>query len=349
MRRSLFTPTFLIGMAMALIAAVACREALAQAKYIPLQGQLTEQDISGGGANVVAEDGVYTLTVRIYQSPTGGGSEVWEDTFQDLPVVNGVFNLLLGSQTSLENEDLQNLPVGYTGDLLDLLSERKVLYVGLTITQKGGVDVPNPVEMLPRLSLLPVAVALKSDEANHAESAELAQRAIVADAISNNPVSVQPDGTVSIANQFFVKPTEGIFRSFPVRAFPPDQPFGFFAQGNRFERYVPEGGSDPWFEFGYDTVTGGQKIRTFLVYAKAQAVADNTSSAYLWVISIHVDHNSLGIKTQEIFSYKSVPSATDWTITRIQSEPPSPPAGRLRFQPNNIATGRDMVFTIWEF
>ncbi|MEQ8818919.1 MAG: kelch repeat-containing protein [Sumerlaeia bacterium] len=129
-------------------------------EYIPLQGQLTNQNVSGGAGNEVAEDGVYTLTVRIYEAPTGS-SILWEDTFQNLPVVNGVFNVILGSQRSLN--DIAS-PVG-DEDLLDRLAQRGVLYVGLTISERDGLELVGPVEMLPRLTLLPVALSMKSKKA----------------------------------------------------------------------------------------------------------------------------------------------------------------------------------------
>ncbi len=125
--------------------------------YIPLQGQLTEQNV-GGGSNIVAEDGVYTISVRVYESPTGSAA-VWQDTFENLPVVNGVFNVILGSQRSLDD-----LGPGTSDDVLDRLAQRGVLYVGLVITHKDGTAVPQPVEMLPRLTLLPVALASRSKE-----------------------------------------------------------------------------------------------------------------------------------------------------------------------------------------
>lgn len=138
----------------------------AQSAYIPLQGQLTKQNVSGG-ANTSADDGVYTITVRVYKIATGG-PVVWNDTFKDLPVINGVFNMLLGSQTPLSAITLIP-PDPSTHDLAELLRTQGVLYVGVTITEKNGIPVSPTVEMLPRLALLPVAASLTSRDASNAD------------------------------------------------------------------------------------------------------------------------------------------------------------------------------------
>src|SRR5262245_31978643 len=51
-------------------------------RYIPLQGQLTEQD-----GDPLA-DGTYTFLVNLYREPNTGQA-VWTDTFQNLPVIKG--------------------------------------------------------------------------------------------------------------------------------------------------------------------------------------------------------------------------------------------------------------------
>jgi hypothetical protein len=126
---------------------------------IPLQGQLTQQDVSGGTGSEVAPDGVYTITVRIYEAATGS-SVLWEDRFQNLPVINGVFNVMLGTQNGLDE-----VTGGCGSSVIDCLATRGVLYVGLTIETRDGIAVTSPVEMLPRLSLLPVPYAGESGNA----------------------------------------------------------------------------------------------------------------------------------------------------------------------------------------
>ncbi len=59
------------------------------------QGVLTDAQ-----GNAVA-DGSYSLTFNLYESATGGSS-IWGET-QDIAVVNGVFNAILGSVTPLSN------------------------------------------------------------------------------------------------------------------------------------------------------------------------------------------------------------------------------------------------------
>jgi len=53
-----------------------------------------------------ALDGTYMLTFRLFEEPTGAASIRWEEEHSDVKVVNGLFNVLLGSLDTLTAEDL---------------------------------------------------------------------------------------------------------------------------------------------------------------------------------------------------------------------------------------------------
>jgi len=145
-------------LSMAALIATSASTSFAQGRndpgVIPLQGQL-----SGQQANEFAEDGVYTISVRVYEQATGSEA-VWQDTYRDLPVINGVFNIMLGSQVGLGD-----VTSSRGNDLLEVLDNNGVLYVGLSIDEFDGNEIPNPVEMLPRLSLVPVPYSTRSGDA----------------------------------------------------------------------------------------------------------------------------------------------------------------------------------------
>ena len=94
---------------------------------IGYQGVLTD----GGG--VVVPNGNYDITFRFYFTLTGG-SPLWEET-QNLPVLGGIFNAILGTVTSLPKMNAQ-------------------LYVAVAI--EGGA------ELSPRHQLTPAPYALHS-------------------------------------------------------------------------------------------------------------------------------------------------------------------------------------------
>ncbi len=60
---------------------------------ISYQGVLTD-----AGGNIVP-DGNYTLTFKLYETPTGG-TPFWQEQ-QNVAVANGIFNVILGSVTPL--------------------------------------------------------------------------------------------------------------------------------------------------------------------------------------------------------------------------------------------------------
>ncbi len=110
-------------------------EALTIPRMLSYQGRLT--DTLGNAV----PNGVYSLSFRLYATPTGG-SPFWTET-QNLAVRGGVFNALLGSVT----------PLGTVPD-------GGALYLGMAV---GG-----EAEMVPRVRIVSAAYAYKADTAGYA-------------------------------------------------------------------------------------------------------------------------------------------------------------------------------------
>ena len=88
--------------------------------------------------------GSYTLTLRLYDAPTGG-TKLWEETQPNIPVTNGTFTLLLGSVTSLDG-------VSFDGDR----------YLALQLQGEP--------EMAPRQRITSVPFALTAERLTDAQS-----------------------------------------------------------------------------------------------------------------------------------------------------------------------------------
>jgi hypothetical protein len=133
---------------------------------IPYQGKLAEQ--SGGP---VDSSKPFTIVFRIYSTPVGGVPE-WQEVHENVSAQDGYFSVLLGSVTAFP----------------DLAMFRDVVYVGITIDD--GDPQTADVELRPRQAITPVLAAVharlsedatRAGEAQHAERADLALRANVAD------------------------------------------------------------------------------------------------------------------------------------------------------------------------
>ena len=136
-------------------------------RLIPFQGRLTD----GTGK---ALNGVYTFLFNIYDEPTGGTS-LWSETHQNVSVISGQVNVILGSMTSLDdpkNRGNSN-PLYFT----------QPRYLGITI----GSD--SNQEMLPRNQLVPSFQARISDRAFRADRASHADSAGNAGMLNNRPPS----------------------------------------------------------------------------------------------------------------------------------------------------------------
>ena len=107
--------------------------------FINFQGKATTTD----GTPL---DGAHKLTFRIYDAVTGGNRE-WEEEHATAAVTNGIFQVSLGSVTSLD---------------LDFEEEYWI-----------SVEVGADGEMSPRSRLAATGYAYKAEEAEHAETASI--------------------------------------------------------------------------------------------------------------------------------------------------------------------------------
>ncbi len=103
-------------------------------RLIPFQGRLTD----GAGESL---NGVYRIIFVIYNEPTGGNA-LWSEIHEDVSVINGQLNVLLGSRTKLDDPDGNGNPA----DGIAFTSPR---FLGIRV----GADTNQ--EMVPRQQLVP--------------------------------------------------------------------------------------------------------------------------------------------------------------------------------------------------
>ncbi len=125
---------------LAIIAVLPLGSLFAQApRTMTYQGILT--DPSGG----LPPDGAHTLTLNLYESASGG-TAIYTEMHSAVPVVKGLFNIIIGSQTSL--------PTTLRFDRAYFL----------------GVSIDNGQELSPRTALSTVPYALYANVAAQAQS-----------------------------------------------------------------------------------------------------------------------------------------------------------------------------------
>lgn len=84
-----------LGMVFALVVGTLMAQTYnANTKLIPFQARLTDQ------TGAAYPNGAYNMAFRIYGLPTGGAI-LWQESHTDVPVINGMFNVMLGSINSL--------------------------------------------------------------------------------------------------------------------------------------------------------------------------------------------------------------------------------------------------------
>lgn len=106
---------------------------------INYQGRLTD----GTGDPV---DGLHSITFKIYSS-SAGGTAVWSETHSSIPVSNGLFNVVLGSVTTLGNAVFASQP------------------------RWLGISVDGSPELVPRTQIIAVAYAYHAENADTADYA----------------------------------------------------------------------------------------------------------------------------------------------------------------------------------
>jgi hypothetical protein len=130
----------------------------AQQALIPFQGHLTQPV---GGSPIDYEpvpNGQYDILFALYSSPVGGEGLLWgPERHEDLVVVNGLVNALLGSVLGFETE-LAADPNLFAG----------ARYVGITIDADGNPNTAD-LELVPRQVLLPAMYAHNTDTLDGAD------------------------------------------------------------------------------------------------------------------------------------------------------------------------------------
>ncbi len=111
---------------------------LAAERLIPFQGRVSD----GAGA---ALQGVYRVTFSIYDAPSGG-TPLWIETHENVSILAGQINIMLGSLTPLDDPDRN----GNTSDAVSFAGNLATLrHLGI----KVGEDTNQ--EMVPRHELVP--------------------------------------------------------------------------------------------------------------------------------------------------------------------------------------------------
>ncbi len=146
--------------AAALAALLAVGAPIAGAASVPdamnYQGELHQAD----GSPV--PDGVYGIAFRIYdEDENSGGATIWGRSY-DVPVTNGVFNVILGDpggqKLTAEEEDISEA------------FDAQTRYMGITVLTDENGEVladPDPQEMRPRQQILSSPYAIKAFRADN--------------------------------------------------------------------------------------------------------------------------------------------------------------------------------------
>ncbi len=111
---------------------------------INFQGKLTNTD----GTNVT-DGSAYELVFKLY-NVSSGGSNIWTETQTAQTVTNGVFQVQLGSVTSLSTVDFNNT----------------ALYLGIQVTKNAAGGATGDSEMTPRLQFAAVPYAFNAQKVN---------------------------------------------------------------------------------------------------------------------------------------------------------------------------------------
>ncbi len=142
-------------------------------RLVPFQGRLVDEH---GDPRV----GVFRVTFRIYDVPQGG-LDLWTETHENVSIINGQINVLLGSITSLDDPGSGKAPVTFAAQK----------YLGITI----GTD--SNQEMVPRHELVPAFHARTADRAFMAD--DIADSAVTTVKLADNAVTTSKlvDGSVT--------------------------------------------------------------------------------------------------------------------------------------------------------
>jgi len=114
---------------------------------INLQGKVVDSDGTNASASCISGD-TCDFRFTIY-SASSGGSNLWQETQSNIEVVDGIFNVKLGSVTTLDDTDLQNF-------------NRDDLWILIEFDDDGNGDFVSPETFDPRVHLGSVPYAFNS-------------------------------------------------------------------------------------------------------------------------------------------------------------------------------------------
>ena len=118
-------------------------------RLIPFQGRLHDVD------NQLVDDGVYSLTFNVYETPTGGSS-VWTETHQNVSVINGYVNILLGA--------------------IEFFDQPPSASVNFSTSKYLSVSINNGEELFPRTQLVPSFHATSADQLGNLREGDIATK-----------------------------------------------------------------------------------------------------------------------------------------------------------------------------
>lgn len=127
-------------------------------EIVHYEGYLTNKQ------GVVLSDGNYILTFRIYDTATGG-TALWSEAWPSMPVKDGRFRALLGSQTPLTAAFFQQHPATYLGITVgtetELLPRQRIASVPYALSTPGNAIPAGGIIMWSgALNAIPVGWAL---------------------------------------------------------------------------------------------------------------------------------------------------------------------------------------------
>lgn len=142
------------------VAVSAMNNSITEQQYVPFQGRLHNE-------NGEILNGIYQLNFKLYDQETGG-TLIWSEAHENVSVVNGYINVLLGGINKLRNDSAstpqQEVAIDFS----------QKIYLGISIgsyVRQGGVEqVILSNELLPRHQLVP---SFHSATSTHALSSEL--------------------------------------------------------------------------------------------------------------------------------------------------------------------------------
>jgi len=158
---------------------------------INYQGRLT--DSSG----TPLPTGAYGLAFRIWsdKTSTNANAFIWGQEYTNVPILNGGFNVILGSGTPITNP----MPAANSLSLTFTEANR---FIGITVTQgTNGVPVQNITEIIPRQQLLSTPYSMMADTSRTTQ--DVPPGSLLAFAGGNVPVGWLPcDGHALLEADF---------------------------------------------------------------------------------------------------------------------------------------------------